>query len=48
MKGRREDVETSASPFSSADSPSREVDGVFQMLSLPGICYGAKMDGPQP
>ena len=28
MKGRREDVETSPSPFSSAVSPSREIDGL--------------------
>ena len=36
MEGSREDVETSPSPFSSAVSPPREVDGVSQIWSLPG------------
>ena len=45
---RREDVEASPSPFSSAVSPAREVDDVSQMLLLSGIRYGAKVDGPQP
>ena len=48
MEGRREDVETSPSPFSSAVSPPREVDGLSQIWPLPGICYGAKVDGPLP
>ena len=47
MQGRREDVETSPSPFSSAVSPPREVGGLSQIWSLPGICYGAKVDALQ-
>ena len=47
MEGRREGVVTSPSPFSSAVSPPCQVDGLSQIWSLPGICYGAKMDGPQ-
>ena len=47
MEGRREDVQTSPSPFSSAVSPSSEVEGLSQIWPLPGICYGAKMDGLQ-
>ena len=42
MEGRREDVETSPSPFSSAVSPPREIDS----LSTIRRCYGAKVDGP--
>ena len=49
MEGRREDVETSpSSPFSSVVSPPREVGGLSQMWPLPDICYGARVDGPQP
>ena len=48
MEGRREDVETSPSPLSSAVSPPREVDGLPQIWSLSGICYGANVDGLQP
>jgi len=44
MKVRREDVETSHSPFSSAVPPSREIDGLFRIWRLPGICYGAILD----
>ena len=42
MKGRRDDVDTSPSPFSSLVSLPPEVDGLSQIWSLPGICYGAK------
>ena len=45
MEGRRGDVETCPSPFSSAVSPPREVDGLSQIWPLPGICYGAKVNG---
>ena len=38
MEGRREDVETSPSPFSSAISTTREVDGLSEIWLLPGIC----------
>ena len=48
MEGRREDVETSPSPFSSTVFPPREVDGLSQIWPLPDVCYGANMDGPQP
>ena len=48
MEGRREDVDTSPYPFSSTVSPPREVDGLSQIWPLPGICYGAKVDSPQP
>ena len=48
MEGAHEDVETSHFPFSSAVSPPHEVDGLSQIWPLPRICYGAKMDGPQP
>ena len=48
MEGRREDVDTSPSSFSSAVSPPREVDDLPQMWPLPGICYGVKVDGPLP
>ena len=44
---RREDVETSHSLFSSAVSPPREVDGLSQIVPLPGICCGANVDGLQ-
>ena len=37
MEERREDVETSPSPFSSADSPFREVDGLSKIWPFPGI-----------
>ena len=37
MEGRREDVETSPSPFSSAVSPPREVDGLSRIWPLPGL-----------
>ena len=47
MEGRREDVEISPSPFSSAVFPPREVDGLCQLWPLPGICYGVKVDSPQ-
>ena len=46
MEGRREDIETFPSPFSSDVSPPRDVDGVAQICRLPGLCYVAKMDGP--
>ena len=46
MEGRREDVETSPSLFPSAVSPRREVDGLSQIWPLPGVCYGATVDGP--
>ena len=46
MERRREDVETSPSPFSSAVSPPREVDDLSQICPLPGICYGTNADGP--
>ena len=48
MEGRHEDVEICSSPFSSAFSPPREVDGLSHIWPLPGVCYGAKVDGPQP
>ena len=48
MEGRCEDFKTSPSPFSSAVSPPHEVDGLFQIRSLPGICYCAKLNYPQP
>ena len=48
MKGRRENVETSPSHVSSVVSPPREVGGLSQIWPLPGICYGANVDGPQP
>ena len=38
MEGRREDVETSLSPFSSAVSSPREVDGLSPIWPLPSIC----------
>ena len=47
MEGRRDDVETTPSPFSSVISPPREVDGLYRVWLLPGVCYGAKVDGPQ-
>ena len=47
MEGRREYVETSPSPFSSAVSPPHEVDDLSQIWLLPGICYSAKVDGLQ-
>ena len=46
MEGRREDIETSPSHFSSVVSPSRDVDGLSRMWPLPGVCYGAIVDGP--
>ena len=48
MEGRREDVETSPSPFSTALSPPREVSDLSHIWPLPGVRYGAKVDGPQP
>ena len=48
MERRREYIETSPSLFSSAVSQPREVDGLPQIWPLPGVCYGAKVDGPQP
>jgi len=47
MEGRREHVETSPSPFSSAVSPPREVDCLSLIWPLRGICYGAGVYGPQ-
>ena len=47
MEERHEDVETSPSPFSYTVSRPREVDGLSQIWQLPGICYGAKVYGPQ-
>ena len=47
MEGRREIVETTPCLFPSAVSPPREVDGLSQIWPLPGICYGAKVDGLQ-
>ena len=44
----REDVEASPSPLSSVVSPHREVDGLSQIWPFSGICYGIKVDGPQP
>ena len=37
MEGRRGDVETSPSLFSSAVSPPREMDGLSQMWPFPGV-----------
>ena len=48
MEGRRDDVETSPSLFSSAISPPREVDRLSQIWPLTGICYGTKVDSLQP
>ena len=39
-------IETSPSPFSSTVSPPRGEDGLYKIWPLPGICYGAKVDGP--
>ena len=33
--------------FSSAVSPPREEDDMFQSWQLPLICYGGKVNGPQ-
>ena len=46
MEGRRENIETFPSPFSSDVSPPRDVDGLAQSCRLSGLCYVAKMDGP--
>ena len=48
MERRRNNIETSPSPFPSAVSPTREVDDLSQMWTLPGVCYSAKVDGPRP
>ena len=45
---RRDDVETFPSTFSSAVSPPRELEGLYGILPLPGVCYGAKVNGSQP
>ena len=47
MEGRREDVETSPSPFSSAVSPPHEVNVLSHIWPLSGVCYGANVDGSQ-
>ena len=47
MERRRDDVDTSPSPFTSAVSPPCEVDGLSQMWPLPNVCYGVKLDSPQ-
>ena len=46
MEGRRGYVETSPSPFTSALSPSREINDFSGIRPLPDICYGAQVDGP--
>ena len=48
MEGRREDVKTSPFPVSSVLSLPREVDDLSDICPLPGIYYGAKMNGPHP
>ena len=48
MEGRCDDVETSPSFFSSAVSPPPEIDSLSQILPLPGIYCGTKLDVPQP
>ena len=48
MEGRREDVETSPSPFSSAVSLPREVDGLSEIGPLLGVCHDIRVDVPQP
>ena len=48
MEGTREYVETTPSPFTSAISPPREVDDLSRIWPLPGLCYGAEVDDPQP
>ena len=48
MEGRCEDVETSASHFSSAVSPSHEVDGFVSNLAVAWYMLWAKVDNPQP
>ena len=45
MEGRREDISLS---FLLCVSQPREVDGLSQFWSLPGICYGAKVDTQRP
>ena len=47
MGRRREDVEASSSPISSTISPPREGDGLSRIWPLPGVCYDAKVNGPQ-
>ena len=38
----------SPSSFSYAISAPRKLDGLSQIWPLPGLCYGAKVDGPHP